>query len=65
MFKDNQEYPLLIAQAGPLEGKRWSIQTDLILGRGSDCDIIIPMRHSRAQWSKTLAAKMALMSTGD
>jgi len=45
MFKDNQEYPLLIAQAGPLEGNRWSIQTDLILGRGSDCDIIIPMRQ--------------------
>ena len=45
MYKNNQEYPLLIAQAGPLEGKRWSIQSELILGRGSDCDIIIPLRQ--------------------
>ncbi len=47
-----KEYPLLIAQAGPLEGQRWQIETELLLGRDSDCDIIIPMRqvsrhHSR------------------
>lgn len=52
MLKNNQEYPLLIAQTGPLEGKRWNIQTEMVLGRGSDCDIIIPLRqvsrhHSR------------------
>ena len=45
MHNNNQEYPLLIAQEGPLEGQRWSIQTDLVLGRGSDCDIIIPLRQ--------------------
>lgn len=45
MTNNNQEYPLLIAQAGPLEGQRWKIKSTMILGRDSDCDIIIPMRQ--------------------
>ncbi len=45
MEKNNQEYPLLIAQSGPLEGQRWKIKTELLLGRDSDCDIVIPMRQ--------------------
>lgn len=45
MVKNNQEYPLLIAQAGPLEGQRWKIRSELLLGRDSDCDIVIPMRQ--------------------
>jgi len=61
MFKDNQEYPLLIAQAGPLEGKRWSIQTDLILGRGSDCDIIIPMRQVSRHHTRIFSTQQGTM----
>lgn len=45
MEKNAKEYPLLIAQTGPLEGQRWKINADLLLGRDSDCDIIIPMRQ--------------------
>jgi hypothetical protein len=52
MTENNQEYPLLIAQAGPLEGQRWKIDAPLTLGREKDCQIIIPLRqvsrhHSR------------------
>jgi hypothetical protein len=52
MTENNQEYPLLIAQAGPLEGQRWKINAPLTLGREKDCQIIIPLRqvsrhHSR------------------
>jgi hypothetical protein len=52
MTENNQEYPLLIAQAGPLEGQRWKINVPLTLGREKDCQIIIPLRqvsrhHSR------------------
>jgi len=52
MTDNNQEYPLLIAQTGPLEGQRWKIKTPLTLGREKDCDIVIPVRqvsrhHSR------------------
>jgi len=45
MGKNNQEYPLLIAQSGPLEGQRWKIRSELLLGRDPDCDIVIPMRQ--------------------
>ena len=45
MTENNQEYPLLIAQAGPLEGQRWKINAALTLGREKDCQIIIPLRQ--------------------
>jgi pSer/pThr/pTyr-binding forkhead associated (FHA) protein len=52
MTENNQEYPLLIAQTGPLDGQRWKINAPLTLGREKDCQIIIPLRqvsrhHSR------------------
>jgi DNA-binding winged helix-turn-helix (wHTH) protein len=49
---DHSEFPLLIAQSGPLEGQRWKIKSALVLGRGSDCDIIIPMRQVSRQHSR-------------
>lgn len=45
MIDNNKELPLLIAQTGPLEGHRWKIKSEMILGRGIDCDIIIPQRQ--------------------
>lgn len=45
MGKNNQEFPLLIAQSGPLEGQRWKIRSELLLGRDPDCDVVIPMRQ--------------------
>jgi len=45
MTENNQEYPLLIAQTGPLEGQRWKIKAPLTLGRDRDCDIVIPLRQ--------------------
>jgi len=45
MTQNNKEFPLLIAQAGPLEGQRWKIKAELLLGRDSDCDIIVPLRQ--------------------
>ncbi len=46
MFNTNQdEFPLIIAQSGPLEGQRWKIKSELILGRDPDCEIVIPLRQ--------------------
>ncbi len=45
MTNNDKEYPLLIAQTGPLEGQRWKIRSEILLGRDSDCDIVIPMRQ--------------------
>ena len=40
-----KDYPLLIAQTGPLEGRRWKIKSTMILGRDPDCDIVVPLRQ--------------------
>jgi len=45
MVNNHKEYPLLIAQSGPLEGQRWKIKSELLIGRDSDCHIVIPMRQ--------------------
>lgn len=39
------EAPVLIGQAGPLNGQRWAILATLVLGRESDCDVVIPDRQ--------------------
>lgn len=44
MPPSSESYPILIAQSGPLSGERWVIRTPLLIGRGEDCDIIIPDR---------------------
>ncbi len=40
-----EDYPLLIAQEGPLKGQRWALSHTLILGRDGSCDVIIPDRQ--------------------
>ena len=45
MVDNEKEYPLLLGQSGPLEGQRWKIKKELLLGRDSECDIVIPLRQ--------------------
>jgi hypothetical protein len=54
MPSGNDFYPVLIGQSGPLNGERWVIRGPMIIGRGEDCDILIPDRkisrhHARVQ----------------
>lgn len=54
MQAGNDFYPVLIGQSGPLNGERWVVRGPLIIGRGEDCDIVIPDRkisrhHARVQ----------------
>ncbi len=51
------EYPVLVALQGPLEGKRWIIRTPLVIGRDGDCTITIEDRqvsrhHARVSYVK-------------
>jgi DNA-binding winged helix-turn-helix (wHTH) protein len=39
------EFPILIAQAGPLSGQRWSIDRETHIGRDPECEIMIPDRQ--------------------
>jgi DNA-binding winged helix-turn-helix (wHTH) protein len=45
MHRNLEDYPTIVAQTGPLNGQRWFIQDSLTLGRGTDCDIVIPSRQ--------------------
>nr|HID13226.1 FHA domain-containing protein [Anaerolineae bacterium] len=41
-----QDMPMLIVYEGELEGQRWVIDQDQVtIGRGSDCDIMLPERQ--------------------
>lgn len=44
-FKKSEEYPVLVAQAGPLAGQRIVINGTLTIGREPSCTIIIPDRQ--------------------
>jgi hypothetical protein len=45
MLRNLEDYPTIVAQTGPLNGQRWFLQDILTLGRGIDCDIVIPSRQ--------------------
>lgn len=41
MNRSEVENPVLIGQAGPLNGQRWTIQHTLTIGRDPTCDVVI------------------------
>mgnify|MGYP006296199303 CR=1 FL=1 len=42
MSSTMEPVPVLVGQSGSLNGYRWSINDELIIGRSDDCDITIP-----------------------
>jgi DNA-binding winged helix-turn-helix (wHTH) protein len=58
MPQSGTELPILTGQSGPLNGQRWQIDKELIIGRGPDCDVVINDRqvsryHVRLQRNDT------------
>ena len=45
MGRSSDENPLLIAQTGPLNGQRWPLHANLLIGREEGCDIRIVDRQ--------------------
>jgi DNA-binding winged helix-turn-helix (wHTH) protein len=45
MKKLKSEFPLLIAQTGPLDGQQWLVKEELFIGRDDSCDIVIDDRQ--------------------
>lgn len=41
----DEEYPILVAQEGPLKGQRWSLSRALVIGRDPSCDINVQDRQ--------------------
>lgn len=49
------EKPVLIAREGQLAGERWTIEHDVfVIGRGSECDVVLPERQVSRQHIKIL-----------
>jgi hypothetical protein len=45
MVLETEDFPLLIAQTGPLNGQRWIIKGDVIVGRDDSCNVVIQDRQ--------------------
>ena len=45
MNKSMEEYPLLVAQEGPLKGQRWQLSQTIVLGREASCDVVVADRQ--------------------
>ena len=41
----NVDLPILIGQAGPLNGNRWEIEKELLIGRDDSCGVVIQDRQ--------------------
>jgi hypothetical protein len=62
-FQNIGEYPVIVALTGPLEGKKWDVKGDLVIGREPNCDISINDRQvsrSHARISTTTNGKILL-----
>lgn len=44
-MENNGDYPILVAQDGPLKGQRWALDHALMIGRDPSCDIALPDRQ--------------------
>jgi pSer/pThr/pTyr-binding forkhead associated (FHA) protein len=45
MARTSDDLPILVAQTGPLNGQRWSVESTLVMGREPGCEIPIPNRE--------------------
>ncbi len=54
--KTTKPTPVLVAQGGSLNGYRWSLEDQLIIGRTDSCDVIIPNRQVSRKHSRLTAS---------
>lgn len=46
IMRSREDSPVLVAENGPLAGQRWHLaQDELVIGRSSDCDLVVPERQ--------------------
>jgi len=45
MANTGADHPVIIGQAGPLNGERWIIAESITIGRDADCNVMIPDRQ--------------------
>lgn len=45
MARTSDDFPILVAQTGPLNGLRWTVENTLVVGREPGCEVPIPNRE--------------------
>lgn len=45
MVRMSDDLPTLVAQTGPLNGQRWMVNREILIGREDTCQIVIPSRQ--------------------
>jgi pSer/pThr/pTyr-binding forkhead associated (FHA) protein len=61
MERSSEDIPVLVGQAGPLNGQRWMVRDSIIVGRDASCDIEIPNRQVSRQHARFTPTKKGLM----
>ena len=61
MPRSSESYPVLLAQSGPLNGERWVIHGPITIGRGEECDIVIPDRKISRQHAQVRPASAGIV----
>jgi DNA-binding winged helix-turn-helix (wHTH) protein len=57
MAHDNEETPILVAQTGPLNGQRFLLHGNKLVGREDTCDIVVPSRQVSRHHARFLSSK--------
>lgn len=52
----NKPTPVLVAQGGSLNGYRWELHDQLVIGRTDSCDVIIPNRQVSRRHSRLMSS---------
>lgn len=52
MERNGEDIPVLVGQAGPLNGQRWLLRNRIVVGRNPECDISIPSRQVSRQHAR-------------
>lgn len=52
METNGEDIPVLVGQAGPLNGQRWLLRNKILVGRNPECDISIPSRQVSRQHAR-------------
>lgn len=61
MERSSEDIPVLVGQAGPLNGQRWMIRDPIIVGRDANCDIEIPSRQVSRQHARFSPTEKGLL----
>jgi pSer/pThr/pTyr-binding forkhead associated (FHA) protein len=52
MVQSTDDLPVLIGQGSNLDGQRWVIEEQILIGRDATCDIVIPQRQVSRQHAR-------------